>query len=85
MPDLVAIWQFIQNGGGSLALAIFVVVAFMRGWIVPGFIYDAGQKRIERLIEVGEGNAASMDRLSTTVTAAVDRLTDEFRNARRGR
>ncbi len=84
MPDLVAIWQFIQNGGGALALAVFLIVAFMRGWIVPGFIYEAGQKRIERLVDVGEGNAASMDRLSASLTKSVDSLTNEFRSARRG-
>ena len=84
-PELLAVWDFIANGGGALGLAIFLIFAFMRGWIVPGEIYTSSQKRIERLIDVTEANAASMDRLSDSLTKSVDRLTDEFRSDRRAR
>jgi hypothetical protein len=71
VPDVATLWSIIANGGGALALAIFLIAAFLRGWVVPGFIYEASQKRIERLLESGE-----------QVAAALDRLTDEIRRDR---
>ena len=72
MPDLAALWALIANGGGALALALFLVAAFLRGWIVPGYIYEASVKDRNRLL----------DGLNT-ITTAVDRLTDEIRSDRR--
>lgn len=70
MPAFADLWTLLQ-GGGALALAVFLIFAFMRGWIVPRFIYDAMEKRLERSLGATESTAQSLDR-----------LTDEIRGAR---
>ena len=43
-PD--ALIALVQGGSGALVMAAFFIVAFIRGWIVPGLLYD--DLRLER-------------------------------------
>lgn len=70
MPTLADLWP-ILSGGGALGIAVFVIFAFIRGWLVPGFIYTATVKRLDKSVEANEANSA-----------ALDRLTDEIRDSR---
>lgn len=74
MPALTDLWSFIEGNPLGLALCLFLVVAFLRGWIVPGYIYQAAIARSDKLLD-------GLDAVST----AVDRLTDEIRSDRRAR
>lgn len=74
MPALADLWSFLEGNPLGIALLLFLTIGFLRGWVVPGYIYTALVARTEKLLE-GIG----------AVTTAVDRLTDEIRSDRRDR
>lgn len=74
MPAVNELLGIIEGQPLGIGLAILGLVAFFRGWIVPGYIYTATVARLDRVLE-GLG----------TVTAAVKDLTDEIRGDRRAR
>ncbi len=49
--DLSNAWQLIDKGG-TIALAVLIVVAFMRGWIVARWQYDKLEKTCDRMTEI---------------------------------
>ncbi len=61
------------NAGGIVTLSLVAVVAFVKGWIVPGFLYEREVKRSETLND-------QVDQNTKAATAALDRLTDEVRS-----
>jgi hypothetical protein len=71
VPTLGDLSSIIVGPGGALALALAIILALGRGWLVPGFIYTELSARHEKALA---GLEAS--------TAAIDRLTDEIRTAR---
>lgn len=73
MPDWAALANFVIGPGGALALAIFVIVALVKGWLVPGFIYDRSESR-------GDKATAALE----STGDALRGLTDEIRTRRRG-
>ncbi len=81
--DFTALWNTILGPLGALGMALLAVVGFARGWWVPGYIHKADQKRIERLADVTERLTDAVSASTSTITTAVDRLTDEVRDARR--
>lgn len=72
MPNTTELWSFIEGQPLGIALAILVIVGFLRGWIVPGYIYAATVARLDKMLEGIQ-----------TLSIAVDRLTDEVRSNRR--
>ncbi len=51
MVDFGHAWQLIDKGG-TIALAVLIVVAFMRGWIVARWQYDKLEKTCDRMTEI---------------------------------
>ena len=46
MADVGTLSSLVQGGAGALAALAFIVVALIRGWLVPGMIYqDLKQER----------------------------------------
>jgi uncharacterized membrane protein YciS (DUF1049 family) len=72
VPAVNELLGIIEGNPLGIALAILGLVGFLRGWIVPGYIYTATNARLDKVLE---GLA--------TVTAAVKDLTDEIRSDRR--
>ena len=60
------------NAGGIVTLSLVAVVAFVKGWVVPGYMYDREVKNSEKLND-------QVDQNTRAATAALDRLTDEVR------
>jgi hypothetical protein len=71
VPTLGDLSSIIVGPGGALALALAIILALGRGWLVPGFIYAEQGIRLDKALA---GLEAS--------TASIDRLTDEIRTAR---
>jgi hypothetical protein len=71
VPTLSDLSSVIVGPGGALALALLIILALGRGWLVPGFIYTELSLRHDKALA---GLEAS--------TASIDRLTDEIRSAR---
>jgi hypothetical protein len=71
VPTLGDLSSIIVGPGGALALALSIILALGRGWLVPGFIYTDQAGRLDKALA---GLEAS--------TTAIDRLTDEIRTAR---
>ena len=66
----------IVNAGGIVGFCLLAVFAFVKGWIVPGYMYDREVKRSETL-------ADQVDQNTRAATSALDRLTDEVRSRER--
>lgn len=60
------------NAGGIVTLSLVAVVAFVKGWVVPGYMYDREVKNSEKLND-------QVDQNTRAATVALDRLTDEVR------
>lgn len=63
------VWQLLDKGG-TIALAGLIIVAFVRGWIVPRWAYVDLKDRCaqisslaERATELAERNAAASEEL----------------------
>jgi Na+/H+ antiporter NhaA len=52
---------------GTLVLALLIIWAFLRGWIVPGFLYQALARERDRLFEIAVPIVKVMDRAATTL------------------
>ncbi len=46
------IWSALLGPLGTLVLALLVIGAFLRGWIVPGYLYRSVAKERDRLFEI---------------------------------
>jgi uncharacterized ion transporter superfamily protein YfcC len=49
--DLEKAWMLLDKGG-TIGLAIFIVVAFVKGWIVPRWTYDRLERDHERMTQI---------------------------------
>lgn len=59
---------------GSVAILAAGVIAFLRGWIVPGKRYDEMRAERDRAVAVAERHAAVADRaLEVLVEAALEK------------
>lgn len=49
--DFTKAWEIIDKGG-TIALSVFIVFSFVRGWIVPRWAYDKLEKDHQRMSEI---------------------------------
>lgn len=63
MGEAQSIWSLVDKGG-TLALAIVFLVAFIRGWIVPRWAYDALKDNCTVMTQLAERNADLGHRLT---------------------
>lgn len=68
MPDPSTLWSLV-NSGGIVAFAVIGVVAIVRGWVVPGYLYEREVKRNEKLSDQVDLNTKTLDRLTDEVRA----------------
>lgn len=73
MPN-IDLTSVIVGPAGALALALSIILALGRGWLVPGFIYTEQSARLDKALNALE-----------TTGGALDRLTDEIRSGTRNR
>ena len=73
MPN-IDLTSVIVGPAGALALALSIILALGRGWLVPGFIYTEQSARLDKALNALE-----------TTGSALDRLTDEIRSGVRSR
>ena len=83
--DLSQFWNAILGPYGALGVAMVGLIGFARGWWVPGYIHSADQKRIERLADVASRLTDAVTNSTSTITTAIDRLTEEVRDDHRRR
>lgn len=50
---------------GTLVLALTVVLAFVRGWVVPGWLYRQENKRADRLESLALKSTSIAERVVT--------------------
>lgn len=51
MIDVKTLWEVLDKGG-VIALAAFITIAFVKGWIVPRWAYDKLEKDCSRMTEI---------------------------------
>lgn len=74
MPSAADVASIVVGPAGALALAVTIIVALGKGWLVPGFIYTEQSARLDKALNALE-----------TTGSALDRLTDEIRSGVRSR
>lgn len=57
--------------GGTIGLSIFIVIAFVKGWIVPRWTYDRLEKQYERMEQVAFGSLELGTRAATVAEKKV--------------
>lgn len=73
MPaEVTALIDFVANNGLGVGIALFLVVAVIRGWLVPGFIYRDTVQRLDASLAANASNAAATDRLTNAVLGRRD-------------
>lgn len=84
MPDF-SVLSPILNAGGVVAFAIFLVVAVIKGWLVPGFLHDREVARSEKAWDQVDQISKAFAATTAAWASALDRLTDEVRDRDRSR
>lgn len=77
--DLHRLWEMVDKGG-TIALAFLIIVAFLRGWIVPRWAYQELKERCTQLSILVERSTELADR-STAAGEEIrrKRRQEEFR------
>ena len=77
--DLSKLWDIVDKGG-TIAIAFLIIVAFLRGWIVPRWAYLELKERCSQLSVLVERAAELADRQSL----AGEELRQKLRRQQRG-
>ena len=62
--DLGNLWEMVDKGG-TIALAFLIIVAFLRGWIVPRWAYVELKERCAQLSILADRATELADRQAT--------------------
>lgn len=84
MPDLASIITAIQ-AGGLVTFSLVAVFGFVKGWWVPGYLYDREVARSEKLNDQVDQNTRAFAEATSAYSSSLDRLTDEVRSRDRVR
>ena len=71
VQEVHSIWSLVDKGG-TLALSLLFIVAFVRGWVVPRWSYDALKDHCKDILALAERNAE----LATRVSGAMEKKTE---------
>lgn len=85
MPDLSSLLPSLVNAGGVVGFAIFLVIAIIKGWLVPGFLHNREVARSDKAWDQVDQLSKAFAATTAAWAAALDRLTDEVRSRDRSR
>ena len=77
--DLSKVWDMVDKGG-TIAISFLVIVAFLRGWIVPRWAYLELKERCSQLSILVERAAELADRQSLAGEELRQKLRKQQRN-----
>lgn len=61
------ILELLLGNLGTLVLALVICWAFLKGWIVPGYLYQAVARERDRLLEVAIPAVRAMEQGATAL------------------
>ena len=62
--DISAATSLLTGPVGTVTVLTWLVVALVKGWLVPGFIYTETVDRLNKALSGLESTSASLDRLA---------------------
>ena len=70
---IAELWAIIDKGG-LVALSFLVVIAFVRGWVVPRWVYNDLMDRTGKALEVAEKSTQLAEKQADAVFSIIEEI-----------